>query len=121
MARKTGNQAALPLRVLGSLEDGTWTAHCLETDLIGIGSSFDVAMKALQEATTSQLEFALAQGQPKMFYRPAPNTVFETYARVLAERLERWDESAVDPTRTVTTFPLPIAGKGNFASVREGD
>jgi predicted RNase H-like HicB family nuclease len=60
-------------------EDGLWVAHCLETDLVGQGSTFEKAAAHLEELTEMQVSFALQRGEPALIYRPAPPWVFEMF------------------------------------------
>ncbi len=78
----------LCLRVLGKKVDkDTWSAHCLETDLVGYGKSFNEAMKTLIELTEMQVSFAMYKNQPALLDRPAPPEVSETYNSLLRKAL----------------------------------
>ena len=61
---KKVEKATLFLRVLGrEIENGKWSAHCLETDIVGYGPTFDAALKELSELTEMQISFALYKNQ----------------------------------------------------------
>lgn len=116
MARKALPVDTIHLRVLGYREGGEWVAHCLETDLLGMGASFGAAMTDLQQATAAQLGFARFKGQPSLLYHPAPLHIVETYNLLLTERLERLNDPEPSPSRAISSFSLPAARKGGFAN-----
>lgn len=114
MTRKGQPIGTVQLRVLGYVENGAWVAHCLETDLVGIGSSFDAALKELKQATGAQLSFALFMKQPSLFSHSAPLHIIETYNRLHAEHLERLNAPVPNSSRAISAFSLPAATRGNF-------
>ncbi len=99
----------LYLRVLGYQEDdGSWAAHCLETDLVGYGDNFEKALDNLRELLKMQVSFALYKNQPALLDRPAPIEIFEAYnslLRLCLQRIVRCDK--LDPKRRITSIPWP--------------
>lgn len=71
----------LSLRIVFYREDGDWVAHCLETDLVGVGETKREAMASLWDATAVQLEASLDWNAPANFFSPAEGRYFEMYAR----------------------------------------
>ncbi len=100
---------ALFLRVLGYLEsDGSWAAHCLETDLVGYGTSFKKALDNLQELTVMQVSFASYKNQPALLDRSAPVEIFEMYNMLLRASIQQFtQQDKLDRKRKVTSIPWP--------------
>ena len=67
----------LSFRILFYREDGSWVAHCLETDLVGVGETKPEAMAMLWDATAIQLEASLEWGNLANFFWPAEGRFFE--------------------------------------------
>jgi len=111
MLRKTtaGDEIMLSLRVLGYMtEDRQWAAHCLETDLVGYGKTFDSAVKHLQELTEMQVSFSFFKNQPALLDRPAPPQIFELYNRLFRLVLEHYNKkSPIDSKHRIGSVPLP--------------
>jgi predicted RNase H-like HicB family nuclease len=96
----------LYLRVLGYVEeDGLWVAHCLETDLVGQGKTFEKALEHLAELTEMQVSFAIQTNQMHLLSRPAPLEFFEIFARLNSEALRVFPRFPDDKHRT-TSIPL---------------
>ncbi|MFY9988589.1 MAG: hypothetical protein WAK31_27800 [Chthoniobacterales bacterium] len=66
----------LSFRVLLYKEDGEWTAHALELDLIGSGESEDSALADLHKAVGCQISFAIQKKDISMLSREAPKEYF---------------------------------------------
>ena len=109
--------ASMTLRVLGHRERKDWAAHCLETDLVGHGRTFEAALENLMELTEMQVSFARFKNQPALLDHPAPPGIWEMYTRLAQEHLRNFQE----PTHTSTTalgalpFPTNAGPKGNLA------
>jgi predicted RNase H-like HicB family nuclease len=100
----------LNIRVLGYKgRDGQWAAHCLETDLVGYGKTFELALANLEELTEMQVSFAFYKKQPSLLDRPAPPYVFETYNILWRTYLQRYTEreKLLDKTHKLANIPLP--------------
>ena len=110
---RKGNKEAhvltLSLRVLGyKTDDDKWAAHCLETDLVGYGSSFELAINDLKELTEMQVSFAVYKNQPSLLDRPASPDIHETYNALLRKTLlHYYIDRQIDPKREVGSIPLP--------------
>jgi|GEM_PF-1693274 len=107
-------------RVLGySNPDGTWSAHCLETDLIGHGKTAEEALENLVELTSMQISFAQFKKEPHLLYHPAPPQIFEIYMSLLASELQNFSLSKKTPKdRMITNIPFShTSAKANFANV----
>ncbi|MEE8418466.1 MAG: hypothetical protein V3S06_07370 [candidate division Zixibacteria bacterium] len=100
----------LYLRVLGYRKSSnSWAAHCLETDLVGYGDSFEAARDNLVELTSMQISFAKFKNQPALLSRPAPPGILEIYNSRLQSMLEGFlGEDAVDSRREITSIPWPV-------------
>lgn len=70
----------LPLRIVFYQEDGGWTAHCLEFDLLGDGPTQQDAMKELAEAIFLQIEASVEHNNPANLFNPADGKFFEMFA-----------------------------------------
>ena len=107
---KANKTSQLYLRVLGYQEsDGSWAAHCLETDLVGYGKNFNKALENLIELTEMQIGFAHYKKQPSLLDRQAPIGIIETYNSLMRQRLQSLTKSSKSkPSHTITSFPLPI-------------
>lgn len=105
---------SLTLRVLGyQVKDGSWGAHCLETDLVGYGKTFKTALKKLLELTEMQISFAVYKNQPSLLDRPAPPEIIETYTRMVRSTLQTFTYSDKrDNKRRVASIPWPSHPKG---------
>ena len=66
----------LSFRVLLYKEDGEWTAHALELDLIGSGESEDSALADLHKAVGCQISFAIQKKDISMLSREVPKEYF---------------------------------------------
>lgn len=71
----------LSLRIVFYREDESWIAHCLETDLVGVGETKRQAMTTLWDATALQFEASREWNNPANFFSPAEGRFFEMYAR----------------------------------------
>lgn len=111
---------ALCFRVLGyDNSDGTWSAHCLETDLVGIGNTPEKALENLIELTDMQISFAVFKKEPHLLNRPAPPQIFEIYLSLLASAMQEFTLTK-KPQRNsmITHIPFPrIHSKVDFAHV----
>jgi hypothetical protein len=105
--RQEGN--ALYLRVLGYLrQDGSWAAHCLETDLVGYGKSFQAALDNLQELTEMQISFAIYKNQPALLDCPAPPDIIEMYNYLVRSSIQWFTRpEKKDRKRRITSIPWP--------------
>jgi len=107
-------EATLYLRVLGyGKPDNTWAAHCLETDLVGYGRTFQAALANLIELTEMQISFAIYKNQPALLDRPAPAQILETYNSLLRASLERFTQPSLrDRKHYITSIPWPESPTG---------
>ena len=107
----------MTLRVLGYREDGEWAAHCLETDLVGHGKNFEVALKDLMELTEMQVSFARQNNRPSLLDHPAPPDVWQTYEKLTQELLRNFQRPPQTPTKTIGSlaFPTRIQTGGRMA------
>lgn len=103
------NALMLTLRVLGYKQpDGEWAAHCLETDLVGYGKTFDKAIKHLEELTEMQISFALFKDQPSLLDCPASPEIFETFGVLQRQSLCYYTKKrVVDRKRRLGSIQLP--------------
>jgi hypothetical protein len=101
------------LRVLGYVEeDGNWAAHCLETDLVGYGKTFESALKSLVELTAMQISFAQFKKQPSLLDHPAPPHIFETWGKMNQLMLQNYlGKQHVDSGKRISSIPLPKPSK----------
>ena len=114
MSEKTHNDLAgdkfmFSLRVLGyQTPDKEWAAHCLETDIVGYGKSFERAFNNLKELTEMQISFAFFKKQPALLDRPAPPEIFEMYNRMQRTFFERYyQKSKTDKKHRIASIPIP--------------
>ena len=105
----TGDKSVFSLRVLGyQTRDKDWAAHCLETDIVGYGKSFDKALKDLKELTEMQISFAFFKRQPALLDRPAPPEIFEIYIQMQRTFFERYyRKSKPDKKHRIASIPIP--------------
>jgi len=118
ISTKEVNKVPLFLRVLGrEVEGGKWSAHCLETDIVGYGETFDAALKELFELTEMQISFAIYKNQRSLLDHPAPPEVIELYNA--EHRVEMTQFNLSKPkrrNRVVTSMPFPNpSAKSEFA------
>jgi predicted RNase H-like HicB family nuclease len=103
-----GHAILIALRVLGYKEDdGQWSAHCLETDLVGVGETFEKAMSHLDDLTKMQISFGLQTNQMSLLDFPAPGNVFETYNRLLRSEIESFYRGSTDTRHRIGSISLP--------------
>lgn len=107
MDHLNAKEIPLYLRVLGYPKSGKWAAHCLETDLVGYGETFEEALEVLVELTDMQLSFAIFKNQPSLLDKPAPPWIIEAYIQGLRSCLEYFDrEEIAGKRRYFTGIPL---------------
>ena len=104
----TGDKSVFSLRVLGyQTRDKDWAAHCLETDLVGYGKSFDKALNDLKELTEMQISFAFFKKQPALLDRPAPPEIFEIYSQIQRTFFEKYyQNSKTDKKHRIACIPI---------------
>ena len=110
----------LTLRVLGyKQKDGQWAAHCLETDLVGYGKTFDKALAHLEELTQMQISFALYKDQPSLLDCSAPPEIFETFGILQRQALHYYPKKkTIDRKRKLASIQLPSQpDKADFSIV----
>ena len=97
------------LRVLGYKKDRyTWAAHCLETDLVGYGKTFKIALDNLIELTEMQIGFAIYKDEPALLDCPAPIEIIEVYNNLIRSNLHYFAQrNKVDHKHKATCIPLP--------------
>jgi len=102
-------EVALYLRVFGyKRPDGKWVAHCLETDLVGYGKTFQAAIYNLEELTEMQISFAIFKNQPSLLDKPAPPEIFECYNASFRTSIEKFTRPETrDRKHRVTSIPWP--------------
>jgi hypothetical protein len=122
VSTKKARDTKLFLRVLGrEIERGRWSAHCLETDIVGYGRTFDAALCELLELTEMQISFAIFKKQPALLDRPAPAEVFELYNAVHREQMTELDTTKRKRrNRVVTSVPLPQPSSRSGFSIAQG-
>lgn len=69
-----------PLRVVFYYEEDSWVAHCLEFDLIGVGTSKEEALTYLSGAIATQMSVALEDNDPAILFRPADAKYLQMWA-----------------------------------------
>ncbi len=79
----------LTLRVLITKEESEWTAHALEMDLMGTGSTRDEALQDLRNAIISQVEFARQQNKIELIDFPAERKLFDLWEETQRSTLRR--------------------------------
>lgn len=116
------NTFMMTLRVLGYKQpDGQWAAHCLETDLVGYGKTFNKALSTLVELTEMQISFAVFKNQPALLERPAPLSIIEGYNSLYSQNLRHYTlkKKPKVQNRKVASFalpPLPSKAESCFVS-----
>lgn len=107
----SGKGVMITLRVLGYKEDdGQWSAHCLETDLVGVGETFEKAMNHLNDLTRMQISFGLQTSQMSLLDFPAPGNIFEIYNRLLRSEFESlYGKRSADTRHRIGSMSLPKA------------
>lgn len=83
MVPKTGKirrDLRIPLRVVFFKEEGQWYAHCLELGLLGDGKTKPQALKMLNDAIVTAVDFAVAQNNLQTLFSPAEPRYFEMFA-----------------------------------------
>ena len=96
----------MTLRVLGYREEDGWVAHCLETDLVGRGKTFAIALKCLKELTEMQGSFATQTNQRSLLDHPAPPNIWQTFERVTQEQLRSFQEPTASSANALGALPL---------------
>jgi hypothetical protein len=99
----------LSFRVLGYMsDDGMWAAHCLETDLVGHGKTFNKAISNLIELTEMQVSFAFQTNQPSLLYHPADPKIFDIYNTLFQSILHSFPKRRrVKEDYRIGNIPLP--------------
>jgi hypothetical protein len=106
--------SSMTLRVLGHRDEDGWSAHCLETDLVGRGKRFQDALSDLVELTEMQVSFAVQTKQLSLLDHPAPPEIWQVYERVAQEHLKNLHRPSRGANMALGSLPLPEA-KGRMA------
>jgi hypothetical protein len=92
-------------------EDGEWTAHCLDFDLIGTGPTPGEALEDMLRAVTSQASFARFKGDWSLLIgRTAPRECWDMFHDQISTQI-------VD--RMATWSPRAMAGFAKATSIEE--
>lgn len=120
--KSKSTETVMDLRVLGYIEkDGDWAAHCLETDLVGYGKTFEKAFSALKELTQIQIEFAIFKNEISLLDHPAPPHIIELWhstQRWQLEHLISKPKKAADTRHTTRIIPLYPPSNTDFSFVQ---
>lgn len=109
MESKALKEANLGFRVLGYVRpDGSYAAHCLETDLVGYGDSPETALINLVELLEMQISFARFNNKPSLLYKAAPPHIFEIFNNLQQSKLGgfHWG-GPTDTNEQITSIPWP--------------
>jgi hypothetical protein len=72
---------SMAFNVLVKEEDGLWTAHCLELDIVAVEKDSEAVEQEMVDLIMAQVGFALAHENLSNLYRPAPREVWEEFLR----------------------------------------
>lgn len=70
----------IPLRIVFYKDGDAWVAHSLEFDLMGEGTTKQLAVRTLFEAVAMQLEASLEFDNPRNLFKPADGRFFAMFA-----------------------------------------
>ncbi len=84
------------VNVLVSQEEGIYTAHCLELDIVAEGPDKQEVLEEIQGLITAAVDYAFSNDNLAYLYRPAPRDVWEAFYRCLSdtEGLEEFEIKA---------------------------
>ncbi len=85
-------------------EDGLWTAHCLEMDIVADGETYDEAQGNLIVSIANQVLFHIAKGTPQHILKPAPG---EYWAKYFFHATPK-DPFHYSPTFEIDEEPIPL-------------
>ncbi|MCL5105538.1 MAG: HigA family addiction module antitoxin [Armatimonadetes bacterium] len=76
--KKRGRTRQTPfhLDILVEESDGGYAAHCLQLDLVSVGSTEESAVSALMDLIRAQLDFAVEHGNIENILKPAPQELW---------------------------------------------
>lgn len=106
MASKKDFPDLLCLRVVGYMKEGDYVAHCLEMDLIGVGSNFNEALEELKANIDSQCSFAVFKDNPDLLWHPAEEKFFEIFDGLFKRRIMNFNQPIKDKFE-ITQIPYP--------------
>lgn len=103
-------EVIMDLRVLGYItKTKEWAAHCLETDLVGFGKTFDEALEELKEITEMQISFAIHKNETALLDHPAPMEILELWNRAMRWEIEHLFQTRVDTEKKYHVKSIPVS------------
>jgi hypothetical protein len=76
------------IRILISPEDGEFTAHALEMDLVAYGKTEKEAVKELKSLVFNQISFAIERSEEHLMVFPAPKEFFAQWEAAQSDALK---------------------------------
>lgn len=85
---KKNKDISFTVNVLTKKEDGMYVAHCLELDIVAVGSTLDEAQKEIVSTVCAQIDYAFSNDNLQNLYHPAPPEAWQEFYKC-KEQIER--------------------------------
>ncbi|MBU0463838.1 MAG: hypothetical protein KKD21_00040 [Proteobacteria bacterium] len=82
------NKTSITVNVLTKKEDGMFVAHCLELDIVAVGTTIDDAQRELVSLVCAQIDSAFSNDNLDNLFHPAPPEVWQELFKC-KEQIER--------------------------------
>lgn len=80
---------AMTFNVLLKAEGGSFTAHCMELDIVTEAPTLEEAKEAIGELIAAAVDYAFSHDNVDHLYRPAPAEVWEEFYRCVQDSAEQ--------------------------------
>lgn len=83
---KTQDKWSFVFSILVKHQDDMWTAHCLELDLVAVGSSKEEAEEDLKSIIKAQVEYCIHHDNMENLFRSAPQELWNEFRGTTKKR-----------------------------------
>lgn len=85
---KISNEISFTANVLVKEEDNMYIAHCLELDIVAVGSTLEETQREIVSLICAQIDYAFSNDNIENLYHPAPAEVWQEFLSC-KEQIER--------------------------------
>ena len=85
---RTDKDISFTVNVLTKKEDGMFTAHCLELDIVAVSDTLENVQKEIVSLICAQIDYAFSNDNLENLYHPAPPEAWQELYKC-KEQIER--------------------------------